>query len=131
MRTALQSRVADDVLNQLKLDFKSRSEKLCSALSTEKRIEIVNRPLGGYFLWIKFPDSVDCKKFLEFCEGRVRFMPGVRCNIVETGIEGENHDELFTSYARLCFADLDTELLEAGAAELIGCMEEYMLTLES
>lgn len=127
MRTALQSRVADDVLNKLIMEFKIRSEKLCSILDVERRIEIVNRPLGGYFLWIKFPDSVDSENFLEFCKGRVKFMSGVRCDIVSSG----QCNRLFTAHARLCFADLDVEELQAGTAELIACFQEYTATTES
>lgn len=136
MRTALASRVADDILNGLRRMLKVRSEKLCSALSTETRIQIVHRPLGGYFVWIKFPDSVDSQSFLEFCDGKVKFMPGWRCDA--TGSSGGdvdlNHKQVdlspLSSHARLCFADLDLELIDKGIKELIMCFRQYILTLE-
>jgi len=131
MRTALESRVADDVLNKLRMEYKIRAEKLCASLSTERRIEIVNRPLGGYFVWIKFPESVNSEKFLEFCSGRVNFMLGVRCDIASgdgMGTDSKTDKRLFTSHARLCFADVNVDVLDTGICELIACFGEYMLT---
>lgn len=130
MRTALASRVADDVLNRLRWKCKVRAEKLCSALNAESRIQIVHQPLGGYFVWIKFPDSVDSQIFLDFCDGRVKFMPGVRC-FCDVDPEHKRDALLSSSHARLCFADLDVELIDKGINELIICFREYMLTLES
>ena len=130
MRTALTSRIADDVLNMLRMDYRIRAEKLCYALSSEPRIQIVNQPLGGYFLWIKFPDNVNSEKFLKFCIGRVKFMLGVRCDIAAPGsnvVDGEKDYQLFTSHARLCFADLDVDVLETGIAELIACFRQFIL----
>lgn len=130
MRTALTSHVADDVLSKLKREYKLRSEILCSLLGTERRITVVNRPLGGYFLWIKFPECVDSEKLLEFCKGRVKFLPGVRCDIA-SDLDDETDYQLFTSHARLCFADLDVKDLESGVIVLIECFQDYMLILES
>jgi DNA-binding transcriptional MocR family regulator len=137
MRTALASRVADDILNGLRRKLKVRAEKLCSTLSAETRFQIVHPPLGGYFVWIKFPDSVDSQRFLEFCEGKVKFMPGWRCDA--TGSNGGDMDlkhkkvalSSLSSHARLCFADLDLELIDKGTKELILCFRQYMLTFES
>lgn len=67
--------------------------------------------------------------FLEFCDGRIKFMPGVRCDIAK-GMDPTYHkkeDRLFTSNARLCFADLDVDDLETGIAELIACFREYTM----
>lgn len=72
MRTALETRVADDVLNKLRMDYKARAEKLCSALEIEERIELVNRPLGGYFIWIKFPDSIESERFIGEAENTAK-----------------------------------------------------------
>jgi DNA-binding transcriptional MocR family regulator len=130
MRTALASRVADDILNGLRRKCKVRAEKLCSALNAETRIQIVHQPLGGYFVWIKFPDSVDSQIFLDFCDGRVKFMPGVRC-VCDVDPEHKSNAHFSSSHARLCFADLDVELIDKGINELIICFREYMLTLEN
>jgi DNA-binding transcriptional MocR family regulator len=130
MRTAIASRVADNILNGLRRKCKVRAEKLCSALKAEARIQIVHQPLGGYFVWIKFPDSLDTQIFLDFCNGRVKFMPGARC-FCDVDSEHNRGALLSSSHARLCFADLDVDLIDKGINELIICFREYMLTLES
>ena len=132
MRVAIATGSADKVLNKLRAEYRIRADKMCSALSAESRIEIVNRPLGGYFMWIKFPNSVNSEKFLDYCKERVKFMLGVRCDIaVDDGMgTAMNSDEgLFTSHARLCFADLGMDMLEAGIAEFVTCFQEYIRTL--
>lgn len=133
MRTALASRVVDDVLNKLRMKYKLRADTLSCALNAERRIQIVNQPVGGYFVWIKFPDSVNAENFLEFCNERVKFMLGVRCDIAANskGLEEETDGGLFASHARLCFADLDEDALETGIAELIACFREYIQSLSS
>lgn len=133
MRVAIASGVADNVLNKLRTEYKIRAGKICSALSAESRIEIVNKPLGGYFVWIKFPENVNSERFLDSCKERVKFMLGVRCDIaVDNGMETatNSEDKLCTSHARLCFADLDVDTMEAGIAELIACFREYVRTLK-
>lgn len=133
MRLALETRIADDVLKKLTIAYKRRAEKICTALSVESRIQIVNRPIGGYFIWIKFPSNVNSEQFLEFCNGRVKFMLGVRCDIAggdictDTNTVAEKHDRPFTSHARLCFADLDEDVLHQGVQLLIACFQEYKL----
>lgn len=135
MRTALQSRVADDVLNKLRMEYKIRAETLCTILESEPQIQVVNRPIGGYFVWIKFPDSVNTEKFLEFCNRRIKFMLGIRCDIAvnnDTRVDArKKENQMFSCHARLCFADLDVNILERGLTELIACFGEYTDTLES
>lgn len=135
MKAALSSGIADDILSGLRQKFKERADKLCTALEVERRIQVVDRPLGGYFAWIKFPSSVNSHELLKYCDGKVKFMPGAWCDIVAHSnvdkLKDEDQTDFFESHVRLCFADLDVDLLEQGIQELISCFREYMIMLAS
>jgi DNA-binding transcriptional MocR family regulator len=119
--------MADKILENLQASYRDRVERLVNKLKSEPRIEIVCRPLGGYFLWIKLPEGVISENFLSFCRDKVTFMPGVRCDPTNN----EDDKRIYESHARLCFADLSVEHLEQGADELVLCLRKYMEEIES
>lgn len=131
MRLALANRLTDKVVQRLQCQCQTRAHKVCQALSIEPRIQISNRPIGGYFVWIKFPDSVKTDAFQAYCADRIKFLPGVRCVVIKSSSSCVVAKRAFDSYARLCFADLDEDVLVKGINELVACFQEYMLSIES
>ena len=140
MCRALVDRIADNYLKKLNKEYADRARKICAILREEERIVLPNGcPTGGYFLWVRFPQDVNSEEFLEFCVDHgtdVRFRPGALCDAFANHLDGEeqiSNDEAsgvastsFQSYARLCFADLDTRDLEDGSRELVKAFKMYM-----
>ena len=146
MRIALRSRRCDAVLQRLNAAYEGRARRMCDVLHEESGIRVVHRPLGGLFIWVKFPDDVDARDLLNFCAGTaasdsasgVRFLPGEACdarfgdgdltqeerdrNDIVSGVSGAS----FRSCARLCFADLDEDDLVEGTRRLVRAFGEYM-----
>ena len=140
MNRALCDRIADNYLRKLNEEYADRARKICAILQQEERIVLPNGcPTGGYFLWVRFPQGIDSEGFLKFCVDQgtdVRFRPGTLCDAFANHPDGEEqiaNDEVsgvtastFQSYARLCFADLDTRDLEEGCRELVKAFKMYM-----
>ena len=126
-------RVADAVVDRLQCVRQPRADLLSRALRTEPRIELLNDPACGYFAWIQFPAQVKAVDLQAYCADQVKFMPGVRCDIVGRR-DGDDNDDakssLFQSHARLCFADMDEDLLEEGVKRLVTCFRAYVQQLE-
>jgi DNA-binding transcriptional MocR family regulator len=81
-------------------------------LEQDLRLEVVVKPLGGYFLWIRLfakeHQFLQAADFLEYCLYRgIRFLPGEQCDPSNSGS--------LSQFARLCFADLDETDLRDGA----------------
>ena len=140
MCRALVDRIADNYLKKLNKEYADRARKICAILQEDERIDLPNGcPTGGYFLWVRFPQDVDSEEFLKFCVDQgtdVRFRPGALCDAFANHLDGEeqiSNDEAsgvtstsFRSYARLCFADLDTRNLEDGSKELVRAFKMYL-----
>jgi len=112
MRTALETRLADEVLNKLNAAYCKRVELLVGILLQDDRLEIAVKPLGGYFVWIRlFSNELTTLKasdFLDYCcERGISFLPGDRCDPSNSGS--------LSQCIRLCFADLDETDLKDGA----------------
>lgn len=133
MRCAMSERIADQVLSKLNKAYCRRSQTLCQALlRAEPRIQIVHPPLGGYFVWLQFPpETGSAAEFLTFCcEAGVKFLPGVKCDPFHGDTGDEAYSGLpadaFSLYARFCFADMDEQLLEEGAAMFARCFQQFL-----
>lgn len=140
---ALETGRCDSFLDCLRLAYCRRSATMCDILATDERIKVANRPTGGYFLWVRLPDDVDATNFLEFCQTRasdassgVCFRPGMKCD----GLFGDLTDEerninnavigvselSLRPCARLCFADLDEDILYEGTRRFVKAFHEYV-----
>lgn len=76
MTAVLKSRDADRVLQRLIDSYRYRANLLCKSFGSEKHIHLVQRPIGGYFIWVVFPPEVISENFFEFCKDKVVFLPG-------------------------------------------------------
>jgi 2-aminoadipate transaminase len=127
MRTSLMEGIGDRVLAKLNAAFQERSNLLCRILSADKGIHFDTKPLGGYFVWVSFDGIDDTGSFLSFCSERgVRFLPGERCDV---GSDDDRDGGDCRRWARFCFADLDLDDLEKGAALVVQCYREYLREL--
>jgi 2-aminoadipate transaminase len=137
LKTGLSSGTVDRVLQRLRTQYRERCNLLCDKLEHELAIKLICRPTGGYFIWIRFPCSMKgtTNSFLEYClEHGVRFMPGHRCDScpVESSLTDTNNGTIpLHSYARLCFAKLNSSEIEEGAKKFIDCFHSYMTSMES
>lgn len=123
LTTGLEDRTIDRVLTRLRKQYQKRCNLLCDVIDSEPDIELLCRPLGGYFVWIRFPERMGpVDDFLNYClERGVNFMPGQRCDS-----SPDDASSLLQSHARLCFAKMDAEELEQGSALLLACFQSYM-----
>jgi DNA-binding transcriptional MocR family regulator len=138
MRRALASGQVDRVLTKLQDSYRIRSQLLCDILllRVDDKAQIrAFRPIGGYFVWIQFPVAMGhVADFLDYCRPRVNFMPGPQCDAVDDTVittgygDAANGALLLSSFARLCFADMDIGDLEAGAHLLLAKFRAYMET---
>lgn len=127
LQTGLATGTVDDVLSRLRGQYQYRCNFLCDVLQAEPAIQLVCRPTGGYFVWIRFPFPA-APDFLYFCLKRgVSFMPGPRCDACPDDALAES----LQPYARLCFAKLSDLNLEQGAARLLDCVRSFLASTTS
>ncbi|XP_058066138.1 2-aminoadipate transaminase [Anopheles bellator] len=111
---------------QLKLYSRRYAERLQAMLETleanlPKECSFF-KPQGGYFVWVRFPDYVDCVKFNQFSmeKHRVAGVPGTRFS--RTG-GGRN-------FIRLTFAFHAPDYLRQSVATFCAAAREYMSTVQ-
>lgn len=124
MKFAVRSGAVDRVLSNLIVSYRERARLLTSILSTEPRIQIRTKPMGGFFLWIEFP--FEAIQFLDYCQPDLHFMLGTRCTAVDIAPSSSSSTNLDNG-ARLCFAYLDLKDIEDGANLLIQKFRAYCL----
>lgn len=122
MQTALETRLADDALDKLNAAYQKRVDILVGILEQDLRLEVVVKPLGGYFLWIRLfakeHQFLQAADFLEYCLSRgISFLPGDQCDPSKSGS--------LSQFARLCFADLDETDLRIGAQLFVSLYREF------
>jgi 2-aminoadipate transaminase len=126
LKTGLEDRTVDCVLTRLRAQYQHRCNLLCDILQSEPAIQLVYRPVGGYFVWLRFPERLGhVDDFLRFCLERcVNFMPGPLCDACPEGASAAH----LQSYARLCFAKMDAADVEEGAKVLLESYRSYMVS---
>lgn len=131
----LSNLTVDRVLQRLRDQYQIRCNLLCDLLERETSIRLTCRPTGGYFIWIQLPRIMDQQaagKFMDFCiDHGVRFMPGTRCDARPVEYPTDQHvglsDEYsLYSYARLCFAKLNSNDILQGAELFLQCLRSYI-----
>lgn len=85
MTNAIHKGLLDSYLDKLRIEYKERYELVCGILQKEPRLRVlsINEPrVGGYFIWVQFPPTVNSDKFLIYSIKKfgVRFMTGSKTN---------------------------------------------------
>ncbi|MCB0070536.1 MAG: PLP-dependent aminotransferase family protein [Caldilineaceae bacterium] len=110
VRVALEQGWQDDYLAELHALYRTRIDVLDAALRAElgERVSYT-KPTGGYFFWLRLPESVDAAALRARAQARnVDFRPGINFS----GNAGLHN------YLRLSFAFYNAARLEEGARRL-------------
>ncbi|XP_065082668.1 2-aminoadipate transaminase [Ochlerotatus camptorhynchus] len=100
--------------------YADRLRAACMALNTKlpKKCSFI-APNGGYFLWIRFPEGVDCNDFNQYCMQNF----GVLAIAGSRFSSGGSHQ----NFMRLTFAFHEAELLKASVGKLCLAIEAYLV----
>jgi len=113
IENAIISGQIDDIINKNILMLNSKCNLMIDFLQKNNFSELVKKPKGGYFLWVKTKFE-DAKKFLDFAlKFKVKFHPGSSF--------GDNCD----NYIRLSFSYYKEEDLIIGLSRLIDVYNIY------
>ncbi|MGD8830010.1 MAG: aminotransferase class I/II-fold pyridoxal phosphate-dependent enzyme, partial [Pseudomonadales bacterium] len=83
---------------------------------------IWSRPVGGLFIWLRYPDDVNGKRLLELANERgVHFLPGISFHFQNAKVP----------YLRLAFGHLTAEQIQEGIPILAQCLREMRTSNES
>jgi 2-aminoadipate transaminase len=73
-------------------------------------------PHGGYFFWLRFPDSVDVGELRQQASAfKVDFRQGALFSS-NKGLE---------NYMRLCFVNYEADQIEEGVRRLRQCLDQF------
>ncbi|KAK1740086.1 PLP-dependent aminotransferase family protein [Skeletonema marinoi] len=133
MANAIEMGLLDSYLDKLRIEYKERYGLVCGILQQEPRLSIlsIDEPRGGgYFIWVRFPPTVNADEFLTYSIENygVRFMAGTKTNPFPN-----DEDDIGTaikSCARICFADLNREDLRKGTETFVEAFQSYITTIE-
>ncbi|MFT4976436.1 MAG: 2-aminoadipate transaminase [Myxococcota bacterium] len=94
------------LLDGLRETYRTRCAALCDALEEHLPEATIERPRGGFFVWVRLPPGAATRAALEACQAQgVRYQPGAWF--------GDSDDCL-----RLSFAHNPAEILREGARRL-------------
>lgn len=76
-------------------------------------------PTGGYFIWVRIPDRLDCREFLKYCveNHKIYFIVGTRFSA-----DGQSGKQFF----RLSIAFYPKSKLVDGARRLCNALKDYI-----
>ena len=133
MAHAIDTGLLESYLDKLVLDYSERCSLLCNALIDEPRIKILTKrsPLskeGGYFIWVQFPSGVDSGEFASYClkEHSVRIMAGCQTDPFTLTDCNSTTKESIRNCARLCFVDMDKEILVQSTQIFIRAFRAFL-----
>lgn len=137
MTRAIDSRLLDQYLDKLVLEYSERFNLMCNLLKDEPQISVLTRNSdmnreGGYFIWVQFPPYVDSEEFAAYClkEFGVSFMTGKRSDPFHM-TDNNATKQSIRSCARLCFADLDKVVLVQATNAFIEAFRSFSLDKRS
>lgn len=118
VRSALELGLQDQYLAELKRIYGRRVKVMAEAIEAHLPEITFACPTGGFFFWLKLPDSVDVDLLREQAVAhKVDFMPGYKAS---------NQDQLH-EYIRLSFAFYDEPTIGAGIERLAAAMKALQL----
>jgi 2-aminoadipate transaminase len=98
-------------VDQLRAEYKARRNALVAGLAATLDGTSYQVPLGGYFVWLELPSTVDASMLLSQAEAEgVSFVPGRSFFPSPTGN---------TNYLRLAFTYYEPTMLKDGAERLV------------
>jgi 2-aminoadipate transaminase len=118
MRSAIENRLLENQMTQLKTAYSRRKEALANALrdNLPAAVRFVE-PRGGFFIWLEFPDAVDTNQLLSIAlQQNVGFLPGTKFS-AHNGLK---------NFARLSFSYYYIPELEEGARRLGKAIREFL-----
>ncbi|XP_058837163.1 uncharacterized protein LOC131693403 [Topomyia yanbarensis] len=80
-------------------------------------------PSGGYFIWIRFPERVDCNDFNRYCMQHF----GVMAIAGSRFSAGDTH----SNYLRLTFAFHPVDYLRSSVEKLCQAIAQYLVEIDS
>ncbi|MDX2510016.1 MAG: PLP-dependent aminotransferase family protein [Desulfobacterales bacterium] len=97
-------------IQRLKTVYRQRIEIFCDQLQIHLPDQAVFEvPMGGYFIWVKFPEGIDTNAFRKAAQKQnVDFHPGILFS----------HKKGLKNYMRLSFAFYDDKILAEGSRRL-------------
>jgi 2-aminoadipate transaminase len=133
MTQAMETGLLDRYLDSLILEYSGRYEMICGILEKEPRITILTKhsPVereGGYFVWVQFPSDVNSEEFASYCmaECGLRIFAGSKSDPFPLIKDNATHMAVH-SCVRLCFADLDREVLAKATSVFVEAFQTFML----
>jgi DNA-binding transcriptional MocR family regulator len=110
--------LAQEHLNFYIEKYKDGRDALCKELLELPEEVTFTKPAGGYFVWVKFPEHIDCSKFNEFClkNFKVFGIPGERFSV-----QGDSKN-----FLRLSFSFHDAANMAEAGRRLCAAAKEYL-----
>ncbi|KAH9514569.1 hypothetical protein Btru_025670 [Bulinus truncatus] len=102
----------------LRIAYKKRLEALCLTIDELKPDGwIYQKPKGGFFVWVMFPEIFNALEFLKFAREKfdVTYLPGICCSPTLTS----------QNCARLSFSCLSEEIIVQGVQRLISAYKNF------
>lgn len=120
MTSMIQLGLAQQQLRLYADKYAERLRAACLALNAKlpKQCSFV-APNGGYFLWIRFPEGVDCNDFNQYCMQNF----GVLAIAGSRFSSGGSHQ----NFIRLTFAFHQAEFMKASVEKLCQAIEAYLV----
>ncbi len=118
--SAIDLGLQSDHLKHLREEYAKRMRVMCDILQDGLPVRFeVERPKGGYFVWIRGPPGFDSEQFAITCLGKykVQFLPGQRATSIQNK-DDSNLVEKCGNCLRLSIAFYDCEQIKQGCLQL-------------
>jgi 2-aminoadipate transaminase len=114
VRSTLELGLQNNYVTHLKRLYRERSSLLVTSLREHFPDYTIDDVQGGYFVWLKLPDTDTLDLLKKATSNNVGFQPGVKFSS-QGGLK---------NYLRLCFAFYDEERLREGVKRLVEVVEK-------
>ncbi|XP_055604372.1 uncharacterized protein LOC129752622 [Uranotaenia lowii] len=118
--SAIQLGLAEQLLSQYSEKYAERLRAVCETLDAHlpEGCSYV-KPTGGYFIWVRFPDHVDCTDFNGYCMNKYQVTAIAGSRFSSTG----SHRNCL----RLTFSFHDADFLRKSVEKLCQAAKNYLI----